>query len=206
MYDMIFMDCQMPIMDGFEATRTMRQIEAERAQGGHVLISAMTANAMAEDREACFASGMDDFMPKPIEPKKLEQLLLRYFTEYKPHTPSTAALLEDSGHAPINLEQMRLLADTPEEMRYVLHVFFTLAEEKLELLKQSRRKGEEAKWKATAHYLKGSAASMGMTQLAEQCRQAELGFQEPYDHKNQCLTSITMALGMARSYADKFTT
>jgi PAS domain S-box-containing protein len=69
-FDLVFMDCQMPEMDGFEATRVVRAREA--THGGHVRIVAMTANAMEGDREACIACGMDDYVSKPV---KLEPLL-----------------------------------------------------------------------------------------------------------------------------------
>jgi CheY-like chemotaxis protein len=63
-FDMIFMDVQMPGMDGLEATRIIRQKEQER--GGHVVIIAMTAHTMPEDKEECFQSGMDNYISKPI--------------------------------------------------------------------------------------------------------------------------------------------
>ncbi len=64
-YDLVFMDCQMPVMDGFEATRKIR--EAEKAGNDHTIIVAMTANAMDEDRRKCLDAGMDHFIPKPID-------------------------------------------------------------------------------------------------------------------------------------------
>jgi CheY-like chemotaxis protein len=74
-FDIIFMDCQMPHMDGFEATKKIREKEADRS---HIPIIAMTANAMAGDRERCLAAGMDDYLSKPIDRQHLREALARY--------------------------------------------------------------------------------------------------------------------------------
>jgi CheY-like chemotaxis protein len=72
-YDVLFMDCQMPVMDGYEATRAIRRNEA--SSGTHVPIIAMTANAMAGDRERCRDAGMDDYMTKPVDPAELKRVV-----------------------------------------------------------------------------------------------------------------------------------
>ena len=71
-YPLILMDCQMPEVDGFEATALIRKMEGRSA---HTPIVAMTANAMQGDRERCLAAGMDDYIAKPVRPKDLQTIL-----------------------------------------------------------------------------------------------------------------------------------
>ncbi len=79
-YDLVFMDMQMPVMGGVEATRAIR--EQERAGGREpVPIVAMTANAFNEDRERALAAGMDGFMTKPIDLAKLKRILEEYLAK-----------------------------------------------------------------------------------------------------------------------------
>ena len=87
-YDAVLMDCQMPEMDGFEATRSIREREAglvkrEAPESGerdthHIPIIAMTANAMQEDRDRCLAAGMSDYVSKPVQAKVLAEVLARW--------------------------------------------------------------------------------------------------------------------------------
>ncbi|MFN7018224.1 MAG: PAS domain S-box protein [Fimbriimonadales bacterium] len=76
-FEVILMDCQMPEMDGFEATRRIRERERQRGKPRTPII-ALTANAMAEDREACAQAGMDDYLAKPFKPEMLQAVLLRW--------------------------------------------------------------------------------------------------------------------------------
>jgi CheY-like chemotaxis protein len=76
-YELVLMDMQMPEMDGLEATSVIR--ENERVTGEHIIIIALTANAMQGDRELCISSGMDDYLPKPIRYNELSNMIDTYF-------------------------------------------------------------------------------------------------------------------------------
>jgi signal transduction histidine kinase len=78
-FDAIFMDCQMPEMDGFEATRKIRALEKERS-ARPITIVAMTANAMQGDREVCLEAGMDDYISKPVDLTRMQAVLGKYFS------------------------------------------------------------------------------------------------------------------------------
>jgi len=76
-YDIIFMDCQMPVMNGFEATRAIRKYQQENNLELTPIV-AMTANAMMGDKERCIQSGMDDYLKKPVRKQEVEDILKKY--------------------------------------------------------------------------------------------------------------------------------
>jgi CheY-like chemotaxis protein len=76
-YDLLFMDIQMPVLDGYEATRRIRAMEGD---GRHTPIIALTANALEGDREKCLAAGMDDYIAKPFRGEDIENVLLKFLS------------------------------------------------------------------------------------------------------------------------------
>ena len=78
-YEMIFMDCQMPVLDGFEATKQIRSLEEGSSK--HIPIVALTANVVPRDKHLCFDVGMDEFISKPVNQGRLRDIVERFLSE-----------------------------------------------------------------------------------------------------------------------------
>ena len=90
LFDIVFMDVQMPEMDGFEATAGIR--EKEKGTRRRQIVIALTAHAMKGDRERCLAGGMDDYLTKPIRPQELDEILEKYLTLWAKSADAVEAL------------------------------------------------------------------------------------------------------------------
>jgi signal transduction histidine kinase/CheY-like chemotaxis protein len=198
-YDIIFMDCQMPVMDGYEATRAIRALEAASDTEQRNRIVAMTANAMQRDSDACFAAGMDEYLTKPIDPRVLDDFLSRWFISTLQSEVSQA--VESSEDSPIDSFMLKQISDVPSELKHILDLFFELALQKIDTMRIHRRADEQTEWAAAAHYLKGSAASLGMNALAARCREAEQQKSIGYQEKLALVEAIMSEFERARAYA-----
>jgi len=179
-YDLVLMDCQMPELDGFEATGQIR--EATSAVLNHqVPIIAMTANAMTGDRERCIRAGMNDYLAKPVKPKDLEQLLDKWLTEQKNGQPSAsetdAGLQKQFEIATLQvfdeLELLERLGDNKELMLEILDIACTDLPLRLGQLQQALASEDRAAIKQAAHTIKGVAANLSALQLQHSAGQLE---------------------------------
>jgi PAS domain S-box-containing protein len=166
-YDVVLMDVQMPVLDGLDATRQIGERWPEETRP-HIV--AMTANALPEDREACFAAGMNDYVAKPIRAEELAAALKRVKPLADGHGGS-------DGVGYVNLEDGALanLRDLggDEFLGEVIDAFLADAPELLAALRRSLDQGNNEELRRAAHTLKSNGATLGAEQFAELCRTLE---------------------------------
>jgi signal transduction histidine kinase/DNA-binding response OmpR family regulator/HPt (histidine-containing phosphotransfer) domain-containing protein/HAMP domain-containing protein len=163
--DLVLMDCQMPEVDGYEATSLIRQWERSAADGAgrrHLPIVAVTAHAMKGDRARCLAVGMDDYLAKPVDPAKLAEVLHRWLGPPVP-SPQPAAAQEAAGLGFEGVDAAALLArcgGREELARRLVLKFIEVARADVEELDRAIRGADARTVRAVAHRIKGSAANV----------------------------------------------
>ncbi|CEK12590.1 PAS domain S-box [Chthonomonas calidirosea] len=173
-YDVILMDVQMPEMDGFEATASIRQIE--RSLQRHTPIIAMTAHAMAGDRERCLQAGMDDYVSKPIHADALYALLRRFVRQGReiPSHKEEKMPEEDLHKGPLDLHALSALCGGEEAlMQEMITLFYEEVPGQLNELWEACACGEAEQIREAVHKLKGSCRTVAASRLTEACQQLE---------------------------------
>jgi PAS domain S-box-containing protein len=161
-YALVFMDMQMPVMDGLAATRALRQ----RPDLAGLPVVAMTANAMREDREACQAAGMNDFISKPFEPHTLQAVLQRWLGGCREPSPSSPASCQLRLSGVDTHAGLRRVLGNEALYRQLLGQFLTGQERLLEQLQGCLHSGDAAGAELLAHGCRGVAATLGAEALA----------------------------------------
>lgn len=177
-YDLVFMDCQMPVMDGYDATRQIRDSQS-KVKDRRIPIIAMTANALDSDRIRCQEAGMDDYLVKPVDSKKLAEALAQWLPD---GSPETAAKNASEGSITIESEKMNteneltqaaneplfnhqvlseMLGDDKEAIWQVLEAFLEDMPVHINNLKTAVESNDLELITRLVHTIKGSAANVG---------------------------------------------
>ena len=186
-FDIILMDCQMPVMDGYEATRRIRAQEKESGRPP-VVIVALTAHAMKGDREHCLAVGMNDYLAKPFREDQLVDLLRRWLSWKNIGEPAeknikeitTKAVLsseeESSQFDDLVLENYRQIQrpDQPDIIKRLITIYLKSSPTLLDEIDSALQASDQERLWQAAHSLKSSSANLGLVSLARQCEELEL--------------------------------
>jgi len=175
-YDLVFMDMQMPVMDGVQATQHIRQLHA----AAQLPVLAMTANAMEQDRQVCLAAGMNDTVTKPIDPAALWAALLRWI----PARADDCAPLVQAGCAPASSQWdgidglepafgLKQASNKPVLYRQLLGVFVRQQADCPARIHQALADGDLAEAERLAHTLKGVAAGLGAQLVSDRAGAVE---------------------------------
>jgi len=164
-YDAVLMDCQMPVMDGFEASREIRR--QQEGTGRHTPIIALTAGAMRGDPEKCLDAGMDAYLSKPIMAADLAAMVERW-TELRARSqPARLGVLSSSVLDTSSIAGLRELGS--DEFRKLVHLFLSDGAVRVAALHSAGTSGDGSAVAKLAHSLKGSAATFGARVLVQRC-------------------------------------
>jgi len=177
-FDLILMDCHMPEMDGFEATREIRGRERSSI-GKRVPIIALTANAMAQDREECLNTGMDDHLSKPFSMQTMQDMLDRWMPQAASTRSEAAAELAALGPAKAAAALDRRVLDQlstllkPERLARAINFYLVESPKLIQKLKQAAAANDAPEIVRSAHSLKSSSANLGASVLSRYCEDIE---------------------------------
>lgn len=168
-FDLVIMDCQMPVMDGFEATRRIREIEILSRAGLPLPILALTANAMEGDRERCLRAGMDAYLAKPFSSDELSSAIRELFVA-APAPVLASVELDQSALDSVRAMQRE---GEPDMLTRLIDVYLQSSPPLIKNLERGVLEQDAKAIEISAHTLKSSSAHLGASQFSATCQQVE---------------------------------
>lgn len=215
-YDIIFMDCQMPVMDGYDATRRIRSMGSSSRSGGELPVIALTAHALAGDRVKCIEAGMDDHLAKPFGKSQMAAILRRWLPEWKDGTigqssgeeDHTEAEPDEGGICMAALDVIRGMQPPGADdiLTKIIKIFLRDAPERTRKLSLAMAAGDIDAIRDHAHYMKSSSGNLGAVYLSSLYKKLEENSRktDSLDRLSQIITEIGPALDQAMSQLKEY--
>ena len=215
-YDIIFMDCQMPVMDGYDTTRRIRAMGSISRSGGELPVIALTAHALAGDRVKCIKAGMDDHLAKPFSKIQMAEILSRWLPERQDTVIDQPAVEEDHTDAEPNEETICTAAldvirgiqppGADDILTKVIKIFLRDAPERTQKISLAMAAGDLESIRDHAHYMKSSSGNLGAVYLSSLYKALEENTRKTdnLERLSQIITEIGPALDQAMSQLKEY--
>ena len=202
-YDMLLMDCQMPVLSGYDAAKTIRKLKDETKR--NIPIIAMTANAMLGERERCLQCGMNEYMSKPVNLKQTKMVLGHWiiFPSEDIRQQGSQMILNNS-KAPVDLSMIESFSDGDEDVKKELAgLFLEQTDLNMDTLSKNCIDGECVIWSETAHMVKGSAANIGAEELRALSEKAQFMKEANSNERKKIFEEMDAVYKDVKTYINK---
>ncbi len=209
-YDMVFMDCQMPVLDGYQATEAIRKEERHHTRVVHTPIVALTAHALEGDKEKCLKAGMDDYMSKPFRVNEMKEMIRKWtrqrtsisrvpaMTDSKTHSEKKSPFKKSNDTDVIDKDVLESLKELqlegePDFLDRLIRTYLDGTTPLVEQLASASLRNDMEEMRQIAHRMKSSSANVGAMKLADICQNLELNCSKPSDEKRESMVSAIVS-------------
>ncbi len=210
-YDIVFMDCSMPDMDGFEATKEIRRLESNKM---HTIIVALTANAIKGFREKCLSAGMDEYLSKPIRSSKLQEIVTRWSVPLRQHSHQSLVphFEKRSCEVPsgevfnaLRLQDMLQIFKKVGKnfVPAVVEPYLVNVEKYIPALHAAAAEKNYSSVSETAHFLLGGSRNLGLQKLSEICNDLQYhATRDNHENVKELVTALERELPLVKSHVN----